>query len=42
VLSGHRVGFEDWPYLIDELALGDFTLEPVGDDGAPTREMECR
>lgn len=42
VLSNHRVGFEDWPFPIDELALGDFTLEPAGEESAPTRQMECR
>jgi len=42
VMSDHRVGFEDWPYAIDEFALGDFTLEPAGTEGGPRRQVECR
>ena len=42
VMSGHHLGFEDWPDLIDELALGDFTLDPADMDGVPARRVECR
>ena len=39
VMSDHRVGFEDWPFPIDELALGDFTVEPAA---AGKEQVECR
>lgn len=39
VMSDHRVGFEDWPFTIDELALGDFTLEPAT---GGKEQVECR
>jgi hypothetical protein len=42
VLSDHRIGFEDWPFPIDEFALGDFAQEQDDAAGGSMSHMECR